>query len=57
MSQKQLVCPRCQNDDKNMLESVRPGFYYCLVCSKTFEVKDEAIREASSSGENTKRKV
>jgi transposase-like protein len=41
-----LVCPHCLNDNETMIDRVgrddKVIIYLCVVCSKTFEVKNDS---------------
>lgn len=49
-----LICPHCKNDDDNMIDAIRVGYYFCLVCGKTFEVKRDSERKSNTGREDTK---
>ena len=43
-----LICPHCSNQDKTLLSWSANlkgiNYYWCLVCSREFEIKDEHPR-------------
>ena len=52
MKKTPLTCPHCSNQDKSLLSWDGRGngihYYWCLVCSKNFEVKsDEQLPEGT----------
>ena len=52
-----MRCPHCQNDDDSMVDSIRPGFYFCLVCAKTFEANDDRNRTSKKGRKDTEEEV
>lgn len=41
-----IICPNCQNDDKDLIEYVRKRRYFCEVCGKTFIAPDPELENS-----------
>jgi transposase-like protein len=54
---QKLTCPYCKNDDERMMNNIRANHYYCGVCSKTFEVKNDNPREDQGDNKDTEEKI
>jgi transposase-like protein len=57
MSRPLLKCPHCQNDRLDMVEHLYAQKFFCMICSKTFEVTDDPIRTGKDCGEGTEKKT
>jgi transposase-like protein len=57
MTQALLKCPHCQNDRLDMIEHLYAQKFFCIICSKTFEVTDDPKREGQGSSKDSQEKV
>lgn len=61
MDQQILQCPHCPNDREDQIDRIyrypeRTG-YYCVCCSRTFEVMNDKSPEDNASSRDTKKEI